>query len=126
VSYSVTLVKEVMSPGAVSLPPTASVREAAKLMKTKNIGSVMVIDEGRLVGIFTERDLVRLVAEGGDLDKPLAEVMTTNPVTVKPDDPLVLAVAKMVEHNIRHLPVIDEKGTPIGMLSVRDVIKHIL
>ncbi len=121
-----TLVKDVMSPGAVTLPPTASVKEAVKLMRDKNIGSVMVVEGGRLVGIFTERDLVKLVAAGTGLEKPIADVMTRNPVTVKPDDPLVVAVAKMVEHNIRHLPVVDEKGTPLGMLSVRDVIKHIL
>ena len=121
-----TLVKDVMSHGTVSLPPTASVREAVKLMKDKNIGSILVVEEARLVGIFTERDLVRLVAEGADLDKPLSEVMTKNPITVSPEEPLVVAVAKMVEHNIRHLPVVDSKGTVIGMLSIRDVIKHVL
>jgi len=121
-----TLVKDVMSHGSVSLPPTASVKEAVKLMRDKNIGSILVIEEAKLVGIFTERDLVKLLAEGGDLDKPLAEVMTKNPITVSPEDPLVIAAAKMVEHNIRHLPVVDSKGTAVGMLSIRDIVKHIV
>ncbi len=52
--------------------------------------------------------------------------MSREVITVKPDDPLVVAVAKMVEANVRHLPVVNDNGTPIGMLSVRDVLKHIL
>jgi len=121
----VTLVKDIMSPGSVTLPPTSTAAEAAKLMASKNIGSVLVVEGGKLVGIITERDIVKLVVKG-ELDKPLAEVATKNPVTLSPSDPVIVAAGKMVEHNIRHLPVVDEKGFPLGVVSIRDILKHII
>ncbi len=52
--------------------------------------------------------------------------MKKNPIVVKPDDPIILALGKMVEHNIRHLPVVDDNGTPVGVVSIRDIAKHII
>jgi len=118
-------VRDIMSPGSVTLPSSSPTLEAVKLMRDKNIGSVLVVDEGKLVGIITERDIVRLIAED-DLEKPLSETMTKDPIVVHPDDPIVVALAKMVEHNIRHLPVVDDNGTPVGVVSIRDIAKHVL
>lgn len=107
--------------------PETSIREAARLMAEHNVGSIPVVDrEGRLVGIFTERDLTRLVARGESLEKPLKEAMTPNPVTAHPDDPLPLLAYKMMEHNIRHIPVVDEQGKLLGVVSIRRVLRHML
>jgi CBS domain-containing protein len=109
-----------------SLPPSSTILDAAKLMAEKNVGSILVISEGKLFGIFTERDLAKLVAAGKPLDTKLEEVVTRDVVTVKPEDPLVKVVALMVDHNIRHVPVVDDEGKPVGIVSVRDVIREIL
>ena len=118
--------KDVMTKALYTLPPSSKLSEAVKLMAQYNIGSVLVVSEGKLAGIITERDVVRLVNKGVSLDTPLEEVMTRDVVTVKPDDPLVIAVALMVQHNIRHVPVVDENNVPQGIVSVRDVIREIL
>lgn len=107
--------------------PETSIRKAAELMAQHNIGSIPVVDaSGRLVGIFTERDLTRLVARDEDLDKPLRDTMTPNPVTAHPDDPLPLLAYKMIEHNIRHIPVVDDNGRLLGVVSIRRVLRHLI
>lgn len=110
----------------VSLPPDASVREAAREMARRRIGAVVVVDgSGRLAGIFTERDgLFRVLAEGLDPETtPLERVMSTKLSTIAPDRPLVHALHIMHDHGFRHLPVVRD-GQPIGMLSIRDALDH--
>lgn len=101
-------------------PPSTTVARAAKLMAKKNVGAIMVVEEGQLVGIFTERDAVfRVVAEGLDVAKTrIGEVMTRSPVTVGPDEIFGRALLLMHEHGFRHVPVV-EKGEPIGIVSSR-------
>jgi CBS domain-containing protein len=101
-----------------------TVAEAARMMKRSDVGAMMVVeDEGRLVGIFTERDvLYRVVAEGRNAKTTrLAEVMTSAPQTIHPDKPFGLALLMMYESGFRHVPVV-EKGLPIGMVSARDAL----
>ena len=120
-------VRDVMSSGRlVSVEPGASLLDAARAMAEAGVGSVLVVSGGRLVGIFTEKDLVRAVASGASLGERVESFMTREPVTVKPDDPLPLAASKMVEGGFRHLPVVDEDGRPIGVVSVRDVLRALL
>jgi CBS domain-containing protein len=108
-------------------PVTASaditVAAAARLMKEHRIGAVLVIDEGRLAGIFTERDaLFRVIAEGRDPAKTrVAEVMTANPRTIAPDRPFGHALHLMHEGGFRHVPVVDD-GRPLGVVSARDAL----
>lgn len=104
-------------------PPETSVHRAAGLMADKNVGAVMVIDNERLVGIFTERDAVfRVMARGLDARTTrLADVMTTAPRTVDPDKPFGYALLVMHENGFRHLPVI-ENGKPIGIVSARSAM----
>jgi CBS domain-containing protein len=99
-----------------------TVREAAKLMHTHNIGAVMVGDVQSLKGIFTERDLAfKVVAAGRDPDKlKLADVMTPNPDTLRPEDSPHDALQRMSQGRYRHLPVVDN-GRVVGMVSVRDI-----
>ena len=119
------LAKDLMKTNLVTLPPSEPVSKAARLMKEHNIGSILIIDAGKLVGIFTERDLVRLVADGAPLDTSLGEVMTRDLVTVKPSDPAIRVICRMIEHNVRHIPVVDDEGRPVGIISGRDVMRNL-
>lgn len=113
----------------IAAKPTDTVADAARLMAEHNIGSIPVVDEqGRLLGIFTERDLARLIAREGAkaLEKKLEEAMTRNPVTASPEDPLPELAHKMIEHGIRHIPVVDEQGKLLGVVSIRRVLRHLL
>jgi CBS domain-containing protein len=107
-----------------SLPPSATVRQAAKTMAKRNIGAIMVIDENdRLVGVFTERDMVkRVVAEGLDVEKtPVEKVMTRNPKTMPSSESTLVALRQMREAGYRHLPIVDN-GKLKGVVSTRDFI----
>jgi CBS domain-containing protein len=118
------LVKEVMSRSLVALEPESRVLDAAKLMFKYNVGCVLVVERGRLAGIFTERDLVVAVAlAGGEgLRCRLRDVMTRSVATVRPSDPVSKAVCIMARLQVRHVPVVDEDGRPVGVVSARDVI----
>ena len=104
-------------------PPETLVSKAAKLMANKNVGAVMVVEDERLVGIFTERDIVfRVVARGLDAQTTrLADVMTPAPDTVGPDKPFGYALLMMHERGFRHLPVIQD-GKLIGIVSSRSAM----
>ena len=107
----------------VTAPPDTTVSKAAKLMASKNVGAVMVVEEERLIGIFTERDaLVRVIAKGRDTQTTLlADVMTPEPQTVDPDKSFGYALLMMHEQGFRHVPVI-ENGKPIGIVSSRNAL----
>lgn len=100
-----------------------AVREASQQMKAARVGSIMVVDDGKLVGIFTERDaLTRVLAEQRNPETTtLAEVMTANPQTVDPERPLGHAMHLMNDGGFRHVPVVKD-GRPIGMISARDAL----
>ena len=102
---------------------SVTVGTAARLMKERNVGALMVIDDEKLVGVFTERDgLFRVLAGGLDAETtPLADVMTRNPQTIDPDSGFTVALQMMHDGRYRHLPVV-EKGRVIGIVSVRDAL----
>ena len=103
--------------------PETSVADAARLLKASEVGAVLVVENDRLVGIFTERDAVyRVLAAGRDpAATRLAEVMTRDPITVAPDDEFGYALYLMHEHGFRHAPVV-ENGRPIGVVSARNAL----
>lgn len=104
------------------LAPDATAREAADLMLERRIGAVVVVDQGKLVGIVTERDLTfKVVATGADsATTRLSEIMTASPETVRPDDLALAALEKMQNGRYRHLPVM--RGDELcGMVSIRDL-----
>jgi CBS domain-containing protein len=104
----------------LTAPPETSVRDAAKSMARRKVGAVLVMEDGRLIGIFTERDAVyRVIAQGRDARTTrLAEVMTRDPKTVAPDDSFGYAMLMMREHGFRHAPVI-ENDRLVGIVSAR-------
>jgi len=107
----------------LTAPPETTVSKAAKLMAHRKVGAVMVVEKDRLVGIFTERDVVfRVVARGLDAQTTrLAEVMTTAPQAVDPDKTFGYALLLMQENGFRHVPVI-ENGKPVGIVSARNAL----
>src|SRR5262245_20398309 len=112
---------------ARSVGPYQTVAEAVELMRREQVGCLLVCDGGRLAGIFTDRDLLRrILAVGKPLSLPITEVMTPDPVVVHPKDPIRLAIARMEEGGYRHLPVVDEAGRPVGMLSVKRIVHYLV
>jgi len=105
----------------LEMPPSATVRNAARAMRERHVGAVLVTTKDRLNGIFTERDMVnRVVADGRDPDHTtLADVMTTNPDTIAPATTAIEALRLMDDGGYRHLPIVD-RGRVVGIVSRRD------
>jgi len=113
----------IASQNPVTAEAEMTVLEAARRMKERRVGALLVMREGRLTGIFTERDaLFRVIAEGRDpATTRLAEVMSANPRTISPDRPFGHALHMMHEGGFRHVPVVEE-GKPVGVVSARDAL----
>lgn len=107
----------------VTVSSQTTVVEAARLMRRRKVSALLVVDGTRLLGIFTERDaLFRVIAEERAPEKtPVAAVMTPDPQTVHPDKPFGHALHLMHEGGFRHVPVV-ERGSPLGVVSARDVL----
>lgn len=108
---------------AVAVPPQATVLEAARIMGDNGFGAVLVMEDGALIGIFTERDtLRRVVAAGRDpITTAVSEVMTSALFTCVPDTSVAECGAIMSKHRIRHLPVVDQHGLH-GLVSIGDLL----
>jgi len=105
----------------------APISEAVAAMRLENTGCLLVTADGRLVGIFTERDLLtRVLARGRPLDVPMRACMTPNPITVNPKDSVRTVIRRMQKGGYRHLPVVDEAGRPVGIVSARRVVHYLV
>ena len=115
-------VRDAMTTQPRSAEPSQSLVEAAQVMKRADIGSLPVVEEGRLVAVLTDRDIVvRAVAEGVDLNVTLVgDIASREPVTVGPEDDLDEALRLMARHQVRRLPVVDEQRL-VGVLAQADV-----
>jgi len=109
----------------VSADRAQTVLEVAGLMVEHNIGAVPVLEGGRLVGIFSERDLMRRVVVAGRNPErtPVHEVMTDDPLTVKPTEEVATCMTLMRRHGFRHIPVCDGRAL-VGVVSLRDILLH--
>src|SRR5215218_11147974 len=119
-------VGDAMTVRVVTVTPKATVREAITRMLEEGIGSVAVCDGPRLVGIFTERDVLRVAGEGplfGDV--AVENVMTPRPITVSPGDDLIEVAELMAAKRIRHLPVCEGEFL-VGMIGIRDVLRRLV
>ena len=120
-------VGDLMHREVITAKPSDQVTSIVAAMYRAGIGSVVVVDDrGTPIGIFTERDLVRVIAEGIPLSIPVERVMTTRVITASIDESLNTAAHKMLDHGIRHLPVVDNSGKLVGIISIRDVVKALI
>lgn len=111
----------------VTLPPNATVREAVNEMTSKHVGIVLVVEDEKLVGVFSERDVLRKVVGAGiDIDATeIASLMTKNPECLRGQDPLVYALHQMSMGGYRHIPLLGEGGVPTAVVSMRDIVGFI-
>lgn len=115
-------VSELMTPAPVSLRSGQTAAEAARAMRDHGIGDVLVMDDGRLTGLITDRDIVvRAIADGRDPGRTaVADLCSADIVTVAPNDDADIVVQRMREGGVRRIPVV-EQGHPVGMLSIGDM-----
>jgi CBS domain-containing protein len=114
-------VRDVMTEVVLTAAAATTIAEAASLMAQRRVGSALVMDGQRLVGIFTERDIVKALSQDGSAPRQaIGHWMTRDPQTVEADVTVEEALERMVDGNFRHLPVVDA-GRLVGMLSMRDI-----
>jgi CBS domain-containing protein len=122
-----TRIFQILRPKLVTLLPDATLKEALDLMHREKAGYVVVADEHlRVVGMFTERDvLMKVLKKGVGLDEPVLKYMTSNPKTLTKTHTIGEALDYMKEHNVRHIPLADELGQMNGVLSIRTVVNFL-
>ena len=117
------LVKHMMLTKVITAKPNTTVKEIIKTLYEKHIGCVVILeDNSKVVGIFTERDAIRLVAENVQLNQSVDNLMTKNVITLKEDFSINEVRKILSAHKVRHLPVVNQKGELIGLLSVRGLL----
>ena len=113
---------EIMTKNVRTATRKTSLREAAAIMRDGDLGAVPVVDEGKLIGIVTDRDIVvRVIAEGKDADTAISESMTTELFTVTPDDFVFEAIRLMGDKQVRRIPVVGPEGELAGIIAMADV-----
>lgn len=119
-------VNAIMTPAPITIRPGQRATEAARIMRGRGIGTVLVVEDSALVGIITDRDIVvRTIAEGRDPAAMTAgEICSRDLVTVRPDEDAGTVVARMRERGVRRVPVVSE-GSPVGIVSIGDLaVEH--
>ncbi len=112
---------------ACRVEPQQTIGDVVARMRQERVGCVLVCEGDQLIGLFTERDLLRRVlAVGLALTTPVRECMTPDPVVVRPSESIGAALRRMEEGGYRHLPVIDEVGRPVGVLSVKRIVHYLV
>jgi CBS domain-containing protein len=106
--------------------PENSVRSVLALLREARTGAAMICAQGRLVGVFTERDALRLLADGANLDVPVSQAMVTNPVTLKNTDTVGRAIGLMSAGGFRRLPIVDDQGQVQGVVKVSGILHYLV
>lgn len=123
-----TTVREVMTREPVTVEPATNLVEAARFMSAARAGSVLVMREGSLAGIFTERDIMRAISDSPSADasrvSPVERWMTSDPTTIGPEATAGEALDVMLAGGFRHLPVVDD-DVVVGVVSMRDLVRTI-
>ena len=119
-------VQDVMTRGVAAVGQQTIVREAAMRMRQDNIGSIPIVEDGRLLGVLTDRDIaVRVVAEAdANAEMPVRDVMSKGAYTVHEDDDIGAAAELMARHQVRRLPVVDREEHLVGMVSLADLAQE--
>lgn len=116
--------REIMTTDVIDVEPAATLQSAAQAMRDRKASSVVVTEDGYLIGILTERDIVKAVAEGIDTEVThVRDYMTNAPIAVQPDATIEEAAQTMLEHGFRHLPVVDGERELKGVVSIRDLAR---
>jgi len=119
-------VARVMSSPVHTVTPETLVEEAAQKMLDAEIGSVAVVDDGQLVGILTNTDFVKIVAERKPKDRtPVSTYMSDTTVTTTAQVPIAQVAESMIEHGIHHVPVVDDEGAVIGIVTTTDLAAYV-
>ena len=117
------LAKHVMLINFITANPSMTVKKTIVILYKKHIGCVVCVDEeNKCIGIFTERDAIRLLAENVDLEQPLGNLMTKSVITIQEDSSINEIRRTIQTHNIRHLPVVNKENKLVGLLSVRALL----
>jgi len=111
---------------ALTLPPDTSIRDVFAQLRTRNSGAVTVCEDEAIVGIFTERDALRLLAAGADIDQPISAVMTRNPTTLQKTDSVSKAISLMSSGGYRQLPIVDEENRPVSILKAAGILHYLV
>ena len=119
------LARNHMSRSLLTVEPGLGLKAVAERMVAKDVGAVLVIEHGRLVGILTERDILRAVAGGITDDTLVSDWMTRDPETMAPDETTRQAAVLMIHGGFRHMPIVDGDEV-VGMLSIRDLMRIVL
>ena len=120
------MTRDLMLKDVVTAYGNISIKEAIELLFKRHIGSIVIIDDaGNCIGIFTERDAIRVVAQNVSLDAVLEKAMTKNPFTVNEDSTFEEAKSIIKLHKIRHLPVTSKEGKLVGLISVRNILDEL-
>lgn len=119
-------VRDIMVENVVTAKQDDTIRKAIEMLHKKHVGSLIITDEDeKCIGIFTERDAIRVVAQKTSLDRPIKRVMTKNVMTIREDATFEEARRYIVSHGIRHLPVLDRKGKLVGLLAIRQFLDEL-
>ena len=120
------MTRDLMLKDVVTIKGNVPAKEAIELLFKRHIGCIVVINDAeQCIGIFTERDVIRVVAQNMPLDAPIEKIMTKNPLTINEDSIFQEAKSIIIYAKIRHLPVIDANGKLIGLISVRHILDEL-
>jgi CBS domain-containing protein len=115
-------VRDAMTSSPTTVEPSTSVQEAARLMKSEDVGSIPIAEGDRLVGIVTDRDIaLKIVAEGKDVQSSVGDIASRDLVTIDPEQSLEEAARLMGQHQLRRLPVVEEDGKLVGIVAQADI-----
>jgi len=120
-------IRDLMTTNPQTVEPSTPIVEVARVMRDADVGPVPVVEGDRLIGLVTDRDIVvRVVADGNDPSSTtVGEIMSTDLVTVDPDQPLDEALRLMAAHQVRRLPVTEEDGRPVGIVAQADIAREL-
>jgi CBS domain-containing protein len=115
-------IQEAMTSKPTTVEPTTTAQEAARTMKSEDVGSLPIVEGDKLVGVITDRDLaIRIIADAKAIDTPVAQIASKDVVTIDPQQSLEEAARLMANNQVRRLPVVEEDGKLVGILAQADV-----
>jgi CBS domain-containing protein len=117
--------KELVRRKPITISGEATIHDVVKIMAEQNIGFLVVVESGRMVGVLSEKDVVRSLAERGNLSVKVSDICKRDIITLQEDATLEEAAEKMGKHGIRHVVVVNKSGELIGVVSVRDLIQEL-